>query len=168
MSVESVSGTVVHLFDAAVQFISAAPAEAVVAPEGRQGVYLGDSGGTASGERLRGTLRCSFYSGDCLYPQIREGKAVPNDLHLCTINPGGYIESEDGARIAFDGNGYGLRSAERYRVSMTIAFRTNDARFAWLTRVLGVMEGDFDEKTGRSVWHVYVPRDANVRRESSV
>ena len=56
-----------------------------------------------------------------------------------------------------DGNGYGLRSAERYRVSMTMAFQTDDAGYAWLNRQLGMMTGDFDEKTGRAEWHVYVP-----------
>lgn len=90
-------------------------------------------------------------------PQIRRGAAVPDGLNLCTLNPGGYIESDDGARIAFDGKGYGLRSPDRYRVSMTMAFRTEDARYGWLNRVLGVMTGDFDEKTGRADWRVYVP-----------
>jgi hypothetical protein len=82
---------------------------------------------------------------------------VSDHLHLCTLNPGGYIESHDGAHIAFDGKGYGLRSPERYRVSMTMTFRTDDARYVWLNRLLGVMAGDFDEQTGRATWHVYVP-----------
>jgi hypothetical protein len=59
--------------------------------------------------------------------------------------------------IEFDGNGYGLRSPERYRVSMTVAFRTDDARYAWLNTLLGVMEGDFNEKSGSAAWRVYVP-----------
>jgi hypothetical protein len=147
----------VHLFDATVQFISESPADAVVPPEGREGVYLGSGDGIATGERLRGRLRWSFYSGNCLYPQIRRGEAVPDHLNLCTLNPGGYIESDDGARIVFDGKGYGLRSPERYRLSMTMAFRSDDSRYSWLNRVLGVMEGDFDEKTGRATWRVYVP-----------
>jgi hypothetical protein len=148
----------VHLFDAAVRFTSESPADAVVPSDGREGMYLGDGEGVARGERLHGRLRFSFYSGNCLYPQIRRGEAVPDRLNLCTLNPGGYIESDDGARVAFDGKGYGLRSPERYRVSMTLAFRTDDPRYAWLNRLLGVMEGDFDEKTGRAAWRVYVPR----------
>lgn len=152
----------VHLFDAAVQFVSEPPVPPVVAAAGREGDYLGDGDGIASGERLHGKLRFSFYSGNCLYPQIRRGIAAPDRLHLCTINPGGYIDSDDGARIDFDGNGYGLRSPERYRVGMTLTFRTDDDRYAWLNRVLGVMDGDFDEKTGRAAWHVYVPsRETN-------
>ena len=157
MSEKSESRALVHLFDATLQFTSQAPADAVVPPDGREGMYLGSGDGIASGERVRGRLRWSFYSGNCLFPQIRRGEAVPDGLHLCTLNPGGYIESDDGARIAFDGKGYGLRSPDRYRVSMTMAFQSDDARYVWLNRVLGVMSGDFDEKTGQSAWHVYVP-----------
>lgn len=157
MSDNSVPDGLVHLFDATVQFTSEAPADAIVSPEGREGVYLGSGDGIATGERLSGRLRWSFYSGNCLYPQIRRGEAVSDRLNLCTLNPGGYIEPDDGARIAFDGKGYGLRSLEQYRVSMTMTFRTDDARYAWLNRVLGVMAGEFDEKTGRAAWHVYVP-----------
>jgi hypothetical protein len=152
-----VPGALVHLFDAAVCFTSELPADAVVPPDEREGEYLGSGDGVATGERLRGRLRWSFYAGNCLYPQIRRGETVPDDLHLCTLNPGGYVDSDDGARIAFDGRGYGLRSPERYRLSMTMAFRTEDARYAWLNSVLGVMTGDFDEKTGRAEWRVYVP-----------
>jgi hypothetical protein len=50
---------------------------------------------------------------------------------------------------------------------MTLAFRTGDARYAWLNRLLGVMEGDFDEKPGRAAWHVYVPGDRDLLRKSS-
>lgn len=85
-------------------------------------------------------------------------RLVPDDVHLCTLNPGGFIDSGDGARIRFDGKGYGLRSAEKYLLSMTVTFTTEDVRYAWLTRVLGVMEGEFDEKAGRATWRVYVPR----------
>jgi hypothetical protein len=147
----------VHLFDAPVRLTSESPEEAVVPADGREGVYLGSGDGIATGEVLRGTLRWSFYSGNCLYPRIRRGEAVPESLNLCTLNPGGFIESDDGARIAFDGKGYGLRSPERYRVSMTMAFRTDDDRYAWLNCVLGLMDGDFDEKSGRAEWHVYAP-----------
>ena len=162
--VESVAGNLAErapldcLFTATTQFTSEAVADAVVPPEGREGAYLGSGDGIVTGERLRGTLRWSFDSGNCLYPLIRRGQSVPDDLHLCTLNPGGFIDSDDGARIRFDGKGYGLRSPERYRVSMTLVFATEDVRYLWLTRVLGVMEGEFDEKSGRSTWRVYIPR----------
>jgi hypothetical protein len=82
---------------------------------------------------------------------------VPEGLHLCTINPAGFIETQDGARIRFDGRGYGLRGPEIYQTNLTLVFSTEDARYIWLTKLLGVMEGEFDEKAGRTSWNVYVP-----------
>jgi hypothetical protein len=88
---------------------------------------------------------------------VRSGQSVPEGLHLCTINPVGFIETLDGARIRFDGRGYGLRSSEKYQTKPTLIFSTEDARYEWLTKVVAVMDGDFDEKTGRAIWNVYVP-----------
>ncbi len=146
-----------HLFTAVLEFQSDSPADAVVPAAGRQGAYIGSGEASVEG-RLQGSMRWSFYSANCLFPQIRQGQKVPDDLHLCTVNPAGFIETQDGARISFDGNGYGLRSAERYLVSMTMVFNTEDARYAWLNRELGVMEGELDEGAGHSTWNVYVPR----------
>lgn len=144
-----------HLFSAVLQFRSESPADAVVPAEGRQGAYLGSGDGTVTGA-LRGTMRWTFYAENCLFPQIRRGEKVPDDLHLCTVNPGGFIETDDGARIAFHGRGYGLRSPQRYLVSMTLSFSTADARYSWLNKVLGLMDGSLDEKAGRAAWNVYV------------
>src|SRR5262249_28574055 len=97
------------LFHAELQFQSASEKDAVVDAEGHEGAYIGSGDGTVAGS-IRGTLRWSFWSGNCLYPLIRKGQPVPKELHLCTMNPSGYIETADGARIRFDGRGYGLRS----------------------------------------------------------
>ena len=147
-----------HLFDAALQFRSDSLNDAVVPPDGREGVYIGSGDGTVTGPVLQGTMQWSVYSGNCLYPLIRQGQTVPDDLHICTLNPGGVITTDDGVRIRFDGKGYGLRTPEKYRVSMTIVFGTEETRFDWLTKVLGVMEGEFDEHAGRGIWRVYLPR----------
>jgi hypothetical protein len=40
---------------------------------------------------------------------------------------------------------------------MALAFNTEDSRYSWLNEELGVMEGLFDEKTGRATWDVYIP-----------
>lgn len=146
-----------YLFSAVLQFTSESTADAVIPADDREGEYLGSGNGTVTGDRVRGTIRWSFYSGNCLYPRIRRGERVPEDLHLCTLNPGGFIETDDGARIRFDGKGYGLRSPERYRLSMTLAFSSDDSRYDWLNTVLGLMEGEFDERAGRASWNVYVP-----------
>jgi hypothetical protein len=93
-------------------------------------------------------MRWSVYSGDCLYPRIRRGEDMSPDLHLCTRNPGGFIATHDGACIRFDDKGYGLRTAERYRVSLTLTFTASETRYSWLNSALGVMEGEFDERAG--------------------
>jgi len=147
------------LFTAVLQFRSASPADAVVDALD-QGAYIGSGDGTVEGNEVRGTVSWSLYAGDCLYPLIRAGQSVTEDLHLCTLNPGGFIDTHDGARVRFDGRGYGLRSPERYLVSATLTFRTQDASYDWLTKMLAVMHGEFDEKAGRAVWNVLVPKAA--------
>lgn len=74
------------------------------------------------------------------------------------VDPGGFLETADGARLRFGGRGYGLRRPDWYRMSATLTFATDAAEYGWLTDVLAVMEDDFDEKAGRAVWHVYVPQ----------
>lgn len=147
------------LFKADLQYKS--DADAVVAGEGREGTYIGSGDGTVTGDRLHGTVRWSLWSGNCLYPLVRSGQSVPEGLHLCTLNPAGFIETADGARIRFDGRGYGLRSPERYQTNLTLVFGTEDARYSWLTKVVAVMEGEFDEKAGHAIWNVYVPAESH-------
>jgi hypothetical protein len=147
------------LFQADLRYTSGSESDAVVASEEREGVYIGSGDGTAIGARLRGKLRWSLWSGNCLYPLVRSGQAVPEGLHLCTINPAGFIETEDGARIRFEGRGYGLRSSGKYQTNLTLVFGTEDSRYEWLTKVIAVIDGEFDEKTGQAIWHVYVPTD---------
>ena len=60
-------------------------------------------------------------------------------------------ETRDGAHIRFDGRGYGLRNRDWYRLSATLTFATDAAEYEWLTNILAVMEGDFDEKAGRAI-----------------
>ena len=71
--------------------------------------------------------------------------------------PWGSSKTLDGARIRFDGRGYGLRSSEKYQTNLTLILSTEDVRYEWLTKVVAVTDGDFDEKTGRATWNVYVP-----------
>jgi hypothetical protein len=152
-------GGLEKLFKADLQYKSESESDSVVPAEGREGVYIGSGDGTAIGARLHGTLRWSLWSGNCLYPLVRSGQSVPDGLHLCTINPAGFIETEDGARIRFEGRGYGLRSSEKYQTNLTLIFSTEDVRYEWLTKVLGITQGEFDEKTGRAIWNVYVPAE---------
>jgi mercuric ion transport protein len=145
------------LFTAVLQYRSDSPDSSIIPNEGREGAFIGSGDGVVTGKRLSGAVRWSLWSGNCVYPLLREGQTVPDGLHLCTMNPAGFIETNGGARIRFDGRGYGLRSSKKYRTSLTLVFSTEDARYAWLTNLLGVMEGEFDEQAGRATWNVYLP-----------
>jgi hypothetical protein len=92
------------LFEADLQYRSA---DAVVVSEGREGTYIGSGDGmrTAIGFEERFVGR--YGPGTTFIPW--SGRSVPEDLHLCTINPAGFIETQDGARIRFDGRSYGQR-----------------------------------------------------------
>src|SRR2546427_13017745 len=83
--------------------------EVVVPAEGREGELLGSGDGTIIGEKLRGRIRWSMFTADCVYPLVQAGVTPPPGQHLCTTNPGGVIETDDGAQIWFDAKGYGLR-----------------------------------------------------------
>jgi hypothetical protein len=151
------SRRLVHLFRGVLQYKSQAEEEAIVPSDGREGAYIGSGDGTVKGDQLSGTVRWSLWAGNCVYPLLRSGQNISDGLHLCTMNPVGFIETTDRARVRFDGRGYGLRTPARYSTSLTLVFGTEDTRYSWLTRVLGVMEGEFDEKAGRATWDVYIP-----------
>ena len=99
--------TLVRIFTAVLAFTSESPSDSVVSAADRDGAYIGSGSGSVSGDRVRGTMSWSLYAGDCLYPSIRRGEAVPDAVHLCTLSPGGFINTEDGVRIRFEGRGYG-------------------------------------------------------------
>ena len=50
---------------------------------------------------------------------------------------------------------------ERYQTNLTSVFGTEDARYTWLTKVVTVIEGEFDEKAGHAIWNVYVPAESH-------
>lgn len=114
-----------------------------------------------SGETLQGTIRWSFYSADCVYLLVRRGEEVPAGQHLCYDNPGGFIETTDGARIRFDAKGYGLRGFDPaqphlWRLTMALPFSTEDPRYRWLNTRLGVWEGQFNEQTQSANYRAYL------------
>jgi hypothetical protein len=151
-----------HLFDATLRYTSESPADAVIPPEGREGVYVGSGDGTVTGPRLSGRIRWSFYSAACMYLIARAGGEVPPGQHLCYANPGGFIETNDGVRIRFDAKGYGLRGFDastphRWRLTMALQFSTKDTRYAWLNTSLGIWEGEFDERTKTATYRAYLP-----------
>ncbi|MEE8199507.1 MAG: hypothetical protein V3R48_07350 [Thermoplasmata archaeon] len=135
--------------------------EPVVSSEGRDGVLIGSGDGVVEGQRLKGTIRWSFYSGDCAYLLVRAGLEGSPDQHLCTATPGGIIETEDGAVIRFDARGYGLRGWDKTRphlwsLTMGLQFATTDERYLWLNDLLATWIGEFDERVGRARYRAFV------------
>lgn len=153
-----------HLFDAELRYQPGM--EVVVPAEGREGDLIGSGDGTVTGEKLRGKIRWSMFSADCVYPLVQAGVMLSPGQHLCTTNPGGVIETDDGAQIWFDARGYGLRGYEASRphlwhLTMALQFSTTDERYLWLNTILGVWEGEFDENTAHAHYQAYAQVMAN-------
>lgn len=148
-----------HLFDAELGYRRDMPP--VVPAEGREGKLLGSGEGRAEGSRIRGTVRFSFYEEGCpLDPGFLD---APTDAtlaegdYLCGTNPGGVIETDDGATIQFDAKGFALRleaQGPMWKVASAIRFATDAPTYRWLNDILAVYEGEFDERTGRAAWRV--------------
>lgn len=147
-----------HLFDAELWYRS--NMDIVMPVEDREGDLIGNGEGTITGERIRGRMRWSFFAANCAYLLVRSGIEPPPGEHLCRTNPGGIIETVDGAQVWFDARGYGLRGYDeaqphKWRLTMALQFHTNDERYRWLNTALGVWEGEFDEETGRARYRAY-------------
>jgi hypothetical protein len=88
-----------HLFDAELAYRTDMPP--VVPAEGREGKLLGSGEGRAEGPRIRGRIRFSFYEeGGPLDPGFLDAPAdakLAEGDYLCKTNPGGVIETDDGA-----------------------------------------------------------------------
>jgi Protein of unknown function (DUF3237) len=148
-----------HLFDAELAYrTDTAP---VVPPEGREGTLLGSGDGRAEGPRISGAVRFSFYEEGCpLDPGFLEAPAdakLADGDYLCKTNPGGVIQTDDGATIQFDAKGFALRleaQAPRWKLASAIRFATDDPAYRWLNDVLALYEGEFNERTGQGRWRV--------------
>ena len=71
------------LFQAVMQYQSDSETDAVVPVEGHEGAYIGSGDGIVTGDRIRGTIRWSLWSGNCVYPLVRKGQKIPG----CTSAP---------------------------------------------------------------------------------
>lgn len=146
-----------HIFDAEIRYRS--DMDPVIPAEGRDGQLIGSGDGELTG-KIRGTMRWSFFAADCAYLLVQAGIEPPPGQHLCKTNPGGVIETEDGARIRFDAKGYGLRGYDqahphKWRLTMALQFSTDDERYGWLNSTLGLWAGEFNEHTRSARYHAY-------------
>lgn len=133
-------------------------------PTDREGDHLSDGTGEATG-RLSGTMRFSMYTGGCpLDPgflDLPDEQPKATGDHVCTINPGALLRTEDGAAIQLDFRGFGLRLEARapmWSLSGSLRMRTFDGRYRWVHDRLYVFEGRFNESTGRADYRVLEQR----------
>lgn len=158
LQAQSRTDGIAPLFEAELAYRS--DMEPVISSEGRDGVLIGNGDGVVDGERIRGRIRWSLYSGDCAYLLVRAGITPSPDQHLCTVSPGGIIETEDGALIRFDARGYGLRGGDKsqphlWSLTMGLQFSTTDRRYAWLNDLVGLWVGRFDERLGQAHYRAF-------------
>lgn len=106
---------------------------AVSGPEVR-GVYFAE--GTCTG-RLAGRFR------GMNHPRLR----AEDDVYLPDFQ--GMIETEDGARIAFDYRGFGRARDYGREVVGTAFHSTGDDRYAWLNDAVCVLAGEARERAIR-------------------
>ncbi|SRR5713226_8537527 len=133
----------------------------VVDADDREGDLIGSGDGRVVGRRINGKIRWSFYAADCAYLLTKAGIDPGPGQHLCRTNPGGVIETDDGALIRFDAKGYGIRGYDastphRWRLTVALQFATINRWYLWLNATLGIWEGEFDETVGRAHYRAYV------------
>jgi hypothetical protein len=137
--------------------------EPYVSSKNREGVFITNSTGIVTGEKIRGRIKLSFFAQDCAHLMVQAGIEPSPGQHLYKENDGGIIETEDGAKITVDTKGHGLLGADaanprKWRLAMTVQFSTNDERYSWLNTSFGFWEGEFDEKDGRASYRGYIRR----------
>lgn len=135
-------------------------AETVIPPTDREGTHLSDGTGEATG-RLSGKLRFSMYAGDCPldpgYLELPEGEPKATGDHICTVNPGAVLETDDGALVQLDLRGFGLRLEARapvWSVNGSLRMFAGADGYEHLADRLYVFEGEFDEETGEGHYRV--------------
>lgn len=78
---------------------------------------------------------------------------------MCRTYPRGIIETEDGAGIQFEAQGFALRRKDgpTWKVASTVRFVTDHDRYPWLTDDLAIYEGILHELTGTATWSFHSP-----------
>lgn len=153
--------TYVHLGDAQLSYIPGM--DPVVDPSAAPGHLLGSGTGTIVGPHLNGELRWSFFEEDCAWDQgvfdVHPSTHETLGRSVCRTYPRGIIETEDGALIQFEGQGFALRQEGDpiWKVASTVRFVTDDVSHHWLTPDLVNYEGALDEQAGSAIWSFHGP-----------
>jgi hypothetical protein len=148
----------IPLFEAELEYVTdMAP---VVGAETHEGDFIGSGTGRVAGT-LNGSIRWSMFAAECAYLLVKAGVDPGPGQHLCRLNPGGVIETDDGALISFEARGFGLRGANPalphlWRLAASLQFATINPGYGWLNGTLGLWEGTFDEHAARATYRAYV------------
>lgn len=97
-----------------------------------QGWGLGE--GAVRGARVNGSHQ------SCNHPRRRTDNVNLPDVH-------GVITTDDGAKIYYRLDGYGIATGGTRRTIGSARFRTGDQRYAWLNTVVAADEGLFTDMT---------------------
>ena len=148
-----------HIFDAELEYRDGV--EDISPAQHKRGDHIGNGVGFVRGEKINGTIRWSYYAENCAYLLVKAGQQPSPGLHLCRSGPLGIIETDDGAQIRFDAEGFGLRgynSSEPHKWTLThsLQFHTDDKRYNWLNSTLGVWQGQFDETTRKAFYQAFI------------
>lgn len=78
---------------------------------------------------------------------------------MCRTYPRGIIETDDGAVIQFEAQGFAIRREDDpiWTVGSTVRFVTDADAYQWLTDDLVNYKGTFDERTGTAIWSFHAP-----------
>ena len=128
--------------------INIATAAPVTIPDGPQGgrMFIGVSGGSFEGERLRGSVLAGS-GGD--YLTLRPSGSMKIDVRLV-------LTTDDGASVLMTYEGVGATDADGFGLRTAPLFETGDARYAWLNDVQAVAVGELTAEG--VVYHVYALR----------
>jgi hypothetical protein len=156
-----------YLFDADLQHRPGM--EPVVGPEGREGELIGSGDGVLQGPGIRGTIRWTLYEQDCAWdpgflgdPDGTAAQPASGD-QVCKMNLAGVIHTDRGAPVQFEAKGFGLRREDltpNWRLTASLRFATPAEDHLWLNGVLGLWEGEFDERAGSARYRAYARVDA--------
>src|SRR6266849_453784 len=133
---QTASSQLEHLFSLELKYQG--PVE--LAPMGEKvGKLVGGGDGTLKGPKIKGTVRWSNYE-------------TTGQDEVCSLQVPGVIQTDDGARIQFEGREFAMPAAnspKRWSVA-GVTFRTEDDRYKWLNKIFALAKGTFDYESGDS------------------
>jgi Protein of unknown function (DUF3237) len=131
-----------HLFDAELRYQDGM---APVCELDDRGHLAGSGTGRVEGPSISGTVRWSNF------------EQVFTDH--CRLNVAGMIETDDGAEIRFESQGFAVPpgGVGAWQVASAVRFAVNDLRYRWLEAAPAIWTGEFDAATATARYRAYVP-----------